>query len=98
MPLVECVKGAASSSDVIQAVLQATRKLGKVGVLVGNCDGFVGNRMLKGYQDEVCWHKQFHLPSLLIVAVAPSPVLMLVNVVHRFPLHLESLAVILCVP
>ena len=53
MPLVECVRGRDSAPDVIATVLAATRKLKKVGVLVGNCDGFVGNRMLKGYQAEV---------------------------------------------
>ncbi|KAG5192107.1 enoyl-coenzyme A hydratase/3-hydroxyacyl coenzyme A dehydrogenase [Tribonema minus] len=53
MPLVECVRGRASSPHTIATTLGAAKRLGKVGVLVGNCDGFVGNRMLKGYQDEV---------------------------------------------
>jgi hypothetical protein len=34
----------------VHAICSATQQ---VGVLVGNCDGFVGNRMLKSYQDEV---------------------------------------------
>ncbi|CAM9567836.1 unnamed protein product, partial [Ectocarpus sp. 8 AP-2014] len=52
MPLVECVRGADASPLTIAVVMGATKRLKKVGVLVGNCDGFVGNRMLKWYTAE----------------------------------------------
>ncbi|CAM9646104.1 unnamed protein product [Sphacelaria rigidula] len=52
MPLVECVRGEDSSAATIAAVMNVTKRLKKIGVLVGNCDGFVGNRMLKWYTDE----------------------------------------------
>ena len=35
----------ASSKEVIATCMQLSKKLGKIGVLVGNCRGFVGNRM-----------------------------------------------------
>eukprot|EP00752_Nemacystus_decipiens_P001823 g1761.t1 len=52
MPLVECVRGEDSSPVTIAAVMGASKRLKKIGVLVGNCDGFVGNRMLKWYTAE----------------------------------------------
>ncbi|CAM9682298.1 unnamed protein product, partial [Hapterophycus canaliculatus] len=51
-PLVECVRGEESSPLTIAAVMGASKRLKKIGVLVGNCDGFVGNRMLKWYTAE----------------------------------------------
>ena len=32
--------------------MELSKKLGKVGVLVGNCRGFVGNRMFGPYRRE----------------------------------------------
>ncbi|MBZ5496748.1 MAG: enoyl-CoA hydratase/isomerase family protein [Acidobacteriia bacterium] len=52
MRLLEIARGRASSADVIDASLALARKLGKVGVVVGNCRGFVGNRMYHQYQRE----------------------------------------------
>jgi 3-hydroxyacyl-CoA dehydrogenase len=46
MQLVEVVPGARTDADVIATALQFGRRLGKHAVLVGNCRGFVGNRML----------------------------------------------------
>jgi len=46
MKLVEVVRGAKSSPAAIATVVKAARTLGKVPVVVGNCHGFVGNRML----------------------------------------------------
>jgi len=46
MRLVEVVRGAASSATAVTTAMTLSRKLGKVPVLVGVCDGFVGNRML----------------------------------------------------
>ena len=45
MRLLEIVRGARTSPAVIATSLNLARTLGKVGVLVGNCRGFVGNRM-----------------------------------------------------
>jgi 3-hydroxyacyl-CoA dehydrogenase len=52
MRLVEIVRGAASTPEVIATAASVTRRMGKLGVVVGNCFGFVGNRMLYGYGRE----------------------------------------------
>lgn len=49
MRLLEVVRGKASSAETIATAMHIGRQMGKVSVLVGNCDGFVGNRMLHGY-------------------------------------------------
>jgi 3-hydroxyacyl-CoA dehydrogenase len=49
MRLMENVRGAKTSPETIATVMQLSKRLGKVGVLVGVCDGFVGNRMLAAY-------------------------------------------------
>ena len=50
MKLMENVRGARTSPVTIATVMKLSKKLGKVGVLVGVCDGFVGNRMLYAYR------------------------------------------------
>lgn len=52
MKLQENVRGKASSPRSIATVMALGRRLGKVPVLAGNCDGFIGNRMLQYYQGE----------------------------------------------
>jgi 3-hydroxyacyl-CoA dehydrogenase len=52
MKLVENIKGAETSPQTISDVTAYSKKIGKVGVLVGNCDGFVGNRMVAVYGAE----------------------------------------------
>jgi 3-hydroxyacyl-CoA dehydrogenase len=52
MRLLEIVRGKASSKEVIATLMALSKKLGKVGVLVGNCRGFVGNRMFGPYRRE----------------------------------------------
>jgi 3-hydroxyacyl-CoA dehydrogenase len=52
MRLMEVVRGKASANDVIASSMALARRLGKIGVLVGNCRGFVGNRMYHYYQRE----------------------------------------------
>jgi 3-hydroxyacyl-CoA dehydrogenase len=52
MRLLEIVRGGATSKEVIATCMQLSKKLGKVGVLVGNCMGFVGNRMFGPYRRE----------------------------------------------
>src|SRR5690606_26314498 len=46
MRLLENVRGKQTADDVIATVMNLSRRIGKIGVLVGVCDGFVGNRML----------------------------------------------------
>lgn len=45
MRLLEIAKGAETSTDVVRTAIAFGRKLGKTPVVVGVCDGFVGNRM-----------------------------------------------------
>ena len=52
MRLLEVVRGKASSKEVIATCMQLSKKIGKIGVLVGNCRGFVGNRMFHPYVRE----------------------------------------------
>ena len=52
MRLVEIVRGRAVSREVVATALAIAEKLGKVGVVVGNCRGFVGNRMMFPYMRE----------------------------------------------
>ncbi len=52
MKLLEIVRGEKTSDDVIASSMKFAREIGKIGVLVGNCFGFVGNRMLYGYGRE----------------------------------------------
>jgi 3-hydroxyacyl-CoA dehydrogenase len=52
MRLLEVVRGAKTSQATIEAAIALGKRLGKVPVVVGNCDGFVGNRMLLGYRRE----------------------------------------------
>jgi 3-hydroxyacyl-CoA dehydrogenase len=55
MRLLEIVRGKVTSKEVIATCMQLSKKLGKVGVLVGNCRGFVGNRMFHHYvRESVC--------------------------------------------
>ena len=49
MRLQENVRGQKTSDETIATTMALAKKLGKVGVLVGVCDGFVGNRMLYAY-------------------------------------------------
>jgi len=50
MKLMENVRGAQSSPQTIATIMKLSKRIGKVGVLVGICDGFVGNRMLYAYR------------------------------------------------
>jgi 3-hydroxyacyl-CoA dehydrogenase len=52
MRLLEIVRGNATSREVIATCMQLSKALGKIGVLVGNCRGFVGNRMFGPYRRE----------------------------------------------
>jgi 3-hydroxyacyl-CoA dehydrogenase len=52
MRLLEVVRGALTSNEVLATTLQVAKKLRKTSVVVGNCYGFVGNRMLYSYGRE----------------------------------------------
>ena len=52
MRLLENVRGARSSPETLATVMALGKTLGKVAVLAGNCDGFIGNRMLMYYGSE----------------------------------------------
>ncbi|HEV8069500.1 MAG TPA: 3-hydroxyacyl-CoA dehydrogenase NAD-binding domain-containing protein [Planctomycetaceae bacterium] len=55
MKLLEIVRGKQSSKEVLATSMALAKKLGKVGVLVGNCWGFVGNRMFGPYMREAAF-------------------------------------------
>jgi len=52
MRLLEIVRGTKTSAEVVASSLALAKRLGKIGVVVGNCFGFVGNRMLYSYGRE----------------------------------------------
>jgi 3-hydroxyacyl-CoA dehydrogenase len=49
MRLLEIVRGAKTAQDALVTVVDVARRINKVGVVCGNRDGFIGNRMLGGY-------------------------------------------------
>jgi len=52
MRLLELVRGESTGKEVIATCMQLSRRIGKIGVLVGNCFGFAGNRMFQPYRRE----------------------------------------------
>ncbi len=52
MRLLEIVRGKATSDEAIASAFALSKLMKKVGVLVGNCHGFVGNRMFFQYMRE----------------------------------------------
>ena len=49
MRLLEVVRGAKTSKDVLATAMRLAKTVGKVAVVSGVCDGFIGNRMLARY-------------------------------------------------
>ncbi len=49
MRLLEVVRGAQTANDVLATVMRLAKTIGKVAVVSGVCDGFIGNRMMAGY-------------------------------------------------
>jgi 3-hydroxyacyl-CoA dehydrogenase len=49
MRLLEVVRGARTSKEVLATAMQLAKKLGKIAVVSGVCDGFIGNRMVARY-------------------------------------------------
>jgi 3-hydroxyacyl-CoA dehydrogenase len=52
MRLLEIVRGEKTSKEVVATSMKLAKLLRKLGVLVGNCPGFVANRMLEPYGRE----------------------------------------------
>jgi len=50
MKLVEVIRARGTAPDTLATVLRLTRRLGKIAVLAGVCDGFIGNRVLTRYR------------------------------------------------
>jgi len=49
MRLLEVVRGKKTAKDVLATVMQLGKRIGKVAVVSGVCDGFIGNRMVEQY-------------------------------------------------
>jgi len=49
MKLLEVVRGDATAHDVLATVMAVAKKIKKVAVVSGVCDGFIGNRMIEQY-------------------------------------------------
>jgi len=52
MPLVEVVRGPSSNPEAVECALRFARSLGKTPILVGDCAGFLVNRILLPYVNE----------------------------------------------
>jgi 3-hydroxyacyl-CoA dehydrogenase len=52
MKLLEIVLPAAVAADVVATAAALARRLGKIAVLSGVCDGFIGNRIMSAYRAE----------------------------------------------
>ncbi|MEZ5648934.1 MAG: 3-hydroxyacyl-CoA dehydrogenase NAD-binding domain-containing protein [Burkholderiaceae bacterium] len=50
MRLLEVVRGAKTAKDVLATSMSLARRIGKIAVVSGVCDGFIGNRMLHRYR------------------------------------------------
>jgi 3-hydroxyacyl-CoA dehydrogenase len=49
MKLLEVVRGADTSKDIMATVMEVAKKIKKTAVVSGVCDGFIGNRMIEQY-------------------------------------------------
>ncbi len=49
MRLLEIVRGEKTAQDVLVTTIDIAKRINKIGVVCGNRDGFIGNRMLGGY-------------------------------------------------
>jgi 3-hydroxyacyl-CoA dehydrogenase len=53
MRLLEVVRGARTAKDTLATAMALARRINKVGVVAGVCFGFIGNRMVEAYLEEV---------------------------------------------
>jgi len=49
MTLLEVVRGDKTSGEVMQTAMSLAKRIGKIAVVSGVCDGFIGNRMINAY-------------------------------------------------
>lgn len=49
MKLLEVVRGAKTAPEVLATAMALAKRIGKIAVVSGVCDGFIGNRMLEQY-------------------------------------------------
>src|SRR5262249_23084177 len=66
MKLLEIVRGKATDHDTLKTAIAIGQKIGKIGVISGVCDGFIGNRMLARRSTE--------LERLLIEGAMPQEI------------------------
>ena len=66
MKLLEVVRGDKTAPDVLATAMAIGKKIGKVAVVAGVCDGFIGNRMLKP--------RQLEAMKLLLEGATPAQV------------------------
>lgn len=81
MRLLEVVRGQATSDEVLATAMKLAKTIQKVGVVSGVCDGFIGNRMLKGYGREA--------GALLLEGVSPSRI---DSVMYQFGMAMGPMA------
>jgi 3-hydroxyacyl-CoA dehydrogenase len=53
MRLLEIVRGRKTAPDVLATALNFSKAIGKIGVVAGVCDGFIGNRIFEEYLRQV---------------------------------------------
>lgn len=53
MRLLEVVRGAKTARDALATAMTLAKRINKVGVVAGVCFGFIGNRMVEAYLEEV---------------------------------------------
>src|SRR5262249_57974748 len=53
MRLLEIVRGKATSPDVLASGFALARRIGKVAVVAGVCEGFIGNRIYSTYRRQM---------------------------------------------
>jgi 3-hydroxyacyl-CoA dehydrogenase len=66
MRLLEVVRGKATAKDTLATAMAVAKRIGKVGVVSGVCFGFIGNRMLEAYLEEV--------QAMLLEGATPSEI------------------------
>jgi 3-hydroxyacyl-CoA dehydrogenase len=66
MRLLEIVRGRQTSKDALATAMAVAKRIGKVGVVSGVCFGFIGNRMLEAYLEEV--------QAMLLEGAAPGDI------------------------
>lgn len=66
MKLLEVVRGEKTADDALATAMAIGKKIGKVAVVAGVCDGFIGNRMLKP--------RQMQAMALLMEGATPSQI------------------------